>query len=82
MPNDSYIEERIKPGVRRWAAMQTEEPAPDEERKAIQALLKQVAPGPTHALLAKLLNHMGLAEEEETYDTAGEAPGAAGNPTA
>lgn len=63
MPNDTYREEQVKPGVRRLV-QQPQEKEQGGERTAMQALLKQLEPGPTRTLLAKLLKHLEIIEEE------------------
>ena len=62
MPNDTYIEEKIKPGVRRLALQPNEQE--QSERRAMQAWLAQVEPGPTRTLLALILKRMGPGKEE------------------
>ena len=64
MPNDTYIEERIKPGVRRLTVPQPNDEQEQSERKMMQAWLAQLEPGPTRTLLALILKRMGLGKEE------------------
>ena len=65
MPNDTYREEQVKPGVRRLV-QQPKQPNEQEqsERRAMQAWLAQVEPGPTRTLLALILKRMGPGKEE------------------